>query len=61
MKDAVILMTVKSVLGLLIAEALMTAIGEVTGKFEHHTPVWMATVLASVVTTIIYSTFKKKS
>lgn len=54
-------MTVKSVLGLLIAEALMTAIGEVTGRFEHHTPVWMATVLASVVTTIIYSSFKKKS
>lgn len=60
MKDKITELIVRVVLGILVGEVVLSAVAEVTGKFQHTTDAWLIAIFTSVIGTVIASMFKKK-
>lgn len=59
MKGRIAELIVRTVLGILVGEVVLSAAAEVTGKFQHTTDAWVIAILTSVIGTVIASMFRK--
>lgn len=59
MKDKIAEMIVRTVLGLLVGECVLSAVSEITGKFQHTTDMWLIGIFTSVIGTVVASIFRK--